>query len=308
MVSSMNLIVAAVTLYYYINIGFAFQPIAHKTAIVSNLNGNAFRNPPGLFGRPKRLPAVTVLTINRKDDVAEGNVLIWKSRFRTLTAWFRSFQKRASKLMVTALLLVLCYTNTAWAVSGGRVGGSFDAAPRSSPSRPSYSAPRSSFSRPSRPFVLSLPRTRYYSSPRIYSSPRVRLDNEFEYTRIVQPTTLTSRFPSASEIAFITGAGVLIGMSLRDKSRDGDEGTISPLGKGATFASLTVQMNVPEREDPSSILNKLKRLTNVCDTTRRKGVQDLLSEGNDFSIISFLLQQKLTSRNSSIPIDSHSII
>jgi hypothetical protein len=61
-----------------------------------------------------------------------------------------------------------------------------------------------------------------------------------------------------------------------------------PLGRGVTVASLTVQLDVPNRDDPNSILNKLHALSLSADTSTRKGVQDLLSA----VAIELLRQQK----------------
>jgi hypothetical protein len=62
------------------------------------------------------------------------------------------------------------------------------------------------------------------------------------------------------------------------KPRDGSD-RHHPLGEGASVASITLALSVPDRDDFYSILNKLKRLAESSDTSTRSGVQTLVSNG-----------------------------
>jgi uncharacterized membrane protein len=52
----------------------------------------------------------------------------------------------------------------------------------------------------------------------------------------------------------------------------------SPLGPGVTVFSMTVCLNVPDRNDPTSILTKLHNIAETSNTATRQGVQSLMAE------------------------------
>lgn len=51
----------------------------------------------------------------------------------------------------------------------------------------------------------------------------------------------------------------------------------SPLGKGVSVASLSIALNVPNRNDPGSILSCLTQLSNTARTDSRVGIQNLVN-------------------------------
>lgn len=96
-------------------------------------------------------------------------------------------------------------------------------------------------------------------------------------------TGVATRF-STSDVVLLTGTGALIAYGVannyrNNNRRSGDDEDVSALGPGASLAAVTVSLQVPNRDDPNSILNKLRRLSERADTRTRKGVQDLVSEG-----------------------------
>lgn len=86
---------------------------------------------------------------------------------------------------------------------------------------------------------------------------------------------------SLSDIILVTGAATYVayGVSkhLEEKGEyDGDPD--SPLGPGVSVLSLTACLNVPNRNDPNSILKRLEQLAMTSNTSNRKGLQNLISE------------------------------
>ncbi len=189
--------------------------------------------------------------------------------------------------------LILCFSilSSAWAVSGGRMGGSFGKSSSSSSSSSSYS-----YSRPSQ---LSRP---YYSnnSPRV-SRPRSQsyyLDDDDSDDDSPHYRSRTSSSSDVEEESTASDAAVLIGGALsmamndlrfrykyrkrKDNNNDHENhrsSKTSALGGGATVVSLTVALHVPQRDDADNILTKLHRLSQSARTDTRRGLQQLVSTG-----------------------------
>ncbi len=249
---------------------------------------------------------------------------------------FWHLQRHCEKMFLPILFsLMLCFSilSSAWAVPGGRMGGSFgksSSSPSSSSSSSYYSRPSqsssssSSYSLPSqlsRPYYsnnspqvrVSRPRTQSYyfdeddldeddfdkddfddddfdeddfdeedldeDSPYYYRSRRTSRRVEEEV-----PTRLT-----AANVAVLTGLGlVLVANDIRFRykyrkrknNNDPDNrSSKSALGWGVTVASLTVALNVPQRDDANNMLTKLHRLSQSARTDTRQGLQELVSTG-----------------------------
>jgi hypothetical protein len=188
-----------------------------------------------------------------------------------LRQWSRRSRKTATALVVILLLSLSCFSNPAWAVSGGRMGGSFkQKSYSSSSSRPSMSRSMQYRSAPiRRPVVLH----HRHHSPSYYSSSN----------RVV------SSRATASDVLFMTGTGVLVVYGVREHyKREGGPGSTSALGTGISVVSLTLALDVPDRDDPNSILAKLKALSETARTDTRAGIQDLISR----SCLEILRQEK----------------
>lgn len=135
---------------------------------------------------------------------------------------------------------------------------------------------------PSRGYSGSSTRMRGYSPGiRVYA-PQYRLGPSY-YPRPSQ--LFHSRTCDAPVRRFGVGDVVVLGgtgyvlYSAFVKPRDGTSSTSKPLGVGASVASITLSLSVPDRDDFYSILNKLKRLADCSDTSTRSGVQTLVSNG-----------------------------
>jgi len=99
-------------------------------------------------------------------------------------------------------------------------------------------------------------------------------------TRVVDPITY---------YAALTGAYGLIvyrtrqhrGSSNNDKHSNLDRSsatTSAPLGPGISVGSLTLRLDVPDRTDPSNVLQRIRTLARGASTKSRSGVQQLVSD------------------------------
>ena len=189
-----------------------------------------------------------------------------KHRLRNWVRLFRRnlkmFRRRMAAIVVALAFVLLSHTGVAHAVSAGRAGGSFGKSSRSPPI--SRSAPK---------------RTNYYR-PR-YSSPIVITSGPSIYTNSYgYAIRRADRGMSPAEIAVLATVGsVMVYGFVNSKEYRRNSDSSSPHGPGSTSASLTVALNVPRRNDSSNILRALQRLADRADTSTRKGVQDLLSDG-----------------------------
>jgi uncharacterized membrane protein len=150
------------------------------------------------------------------------------------------------------------------APSSGRVGGSFESASHRTPiSRPYRSSGTWGYSRQ--------PHGTLFSNPRVI----VHGATGWHYGSVGAVTARRSM--AISEITvLLTVIAIMIQGVVNNNKRDMMAG---PLGAGATVITLTVAMNVPDRGDSNSIMKRLRKFSLAADTSNRKGVQDLISEG-----------------------------
>jgi len=190
--------------------------------------------------------------------------------------WVSSFRKVTTTFLVAAFFAFSCFVNSASAVSGGRMGGSFSP----SNSRSSGGGGGSSIHRSS-PRGYSSPRMRGYNSPgiRIYA-PQYRMGPSYfpPSPRLFHSSTSDApvrRF-GVGDMVVLGGTGYVLYSAFAKPKRGGSS---TPLGPGASVASITLALEVPDRDNFYSILNKLKRLAQSADTSTREGVQTLVSNG-----------------------------
>lgn len=182
-----------------------------------------------------------------------------------LQRWIAGLRK---KFTVCCLVLSMMFLSPhhALAVTSGRMGGG------------SFNSRSSSSGRlaPSRSMGRS---TRYYRS-----SPSITVYTRPSTTRVFYTTAndhyVSGRGFSTSDIVVLTGTGALLAYGFtNNRQRELDRATVS---------SLTVSMDVPNRDDPSCILNKLRAISERVDTSTVEGVQDLVNEGRLFGYVLFL--------------------
>ena len=145
------------------------------------------------------------------------------------------------------------------------MGGSFKPSPpHPSMSRPSYS------SRPSMPsrcygyntraplyFPLGPHRNTHHVGP-----------TTLLYSPNDGPVVVARRFP----VLLLAGTGISIASWLAGKDYGRDDEHTSALGPGFSVVSVTVALDVPNRDDPSTTLTKFKRQALTTKTDSRGGV------------------------------------
>jgi len=189
-----------------------------------------------------------------------------------------------------AMALALMPFQADAAMSGGRMGGSFSA-PRPSMSRPSISRPSSSsYTRGyssgyasgyySRPSVAITPGLGYGYNP-FFGSGGVYYGGVSAVSVARRPTF----FDTILVVGLLFGIANVLdgarsgisssmeGMSWADSTRN-----MSTLGPGTSVAQLSVAIEVPNRDDPNSILSVLNRLSQTASTDSRVGVQSLTNQ------------------------------
>lgn len=163
---------------------------------------------------------------------------------------------------------------------GGSYGGSSRS--RSPSSSRSYSSPSRSYSSPSRSYNRGYSRG-YYSRPSVTVAPIIGSPGYGSYGYGVPTGVVVARGPSIVDfIFFLFFAGVAVNVISgivnggNNFSRSLDEA--SPLGKGVSVVQVSVALNVPRRNSPSSILTFLDQLSRTASTDSRVGISNLVSQ------------------------------
>lgn len=89
-------------------------------------------------------------------------------------------------------------------------------------------------------------------------------------------STVATRF-SPSDIALLTTTTIVMAYGFGTSKRRRDGADVSPLGPGATVASITLSLGGQNRNDPDCLLNRLQSVSQRFDTSQRRGVQDLVA-------------------------------
>jgi uncharacterized membrane protein len=188
--------------------------------------------------------------------------------------------KVATAMMAFALTFLPL--NAEAAMSGGRMGGSF------SSSRPSMSRPSSSYNRGYSSGYTS----GYNSRPRTtIITPGVGFGyNPYAMSPVMPyygggPGVISyNRGPGLFEILFFGGTLFTVANILSNAGRAvneddiGDSRRSSFLGAGTSVVQMSVALEVPNRDDPNSILSVLDRLAQTARTDSRVGIQNLTSQ------------------------------
>jgi len=91
---------------------------------------------------------------------------------------------------------------------------------------------------------------------------------------------IVTRGPSAFDVVIfgIFAAVVFSTFSAGPRNKFDSDATTSALGSGVTVAQISIALNVPNRNDQSSILFFLDRLSKTASTDSRVGVSNLVSQ------------------------------
>ena len=187
-----------------------------------------------------------------------------------------------------AMALVLSPLPSDAAMSGGRMGGSY--------SRPAQSRSMPSSSRSYGGGYSSGYSRSYYSRPSIAITPGIG----FGYSPFISPFSpfpgyygggygggaVIARGPSFFDLIFFGGLLVAATNILQKVSSPSlgtsfegfGTSTSTALGAGTSVVKVSVAMEVPNRDDPSSILSVLNRLSRTAKTDSRVGIQNLTSQ------------------------------
>lgn len=258
----------------------AFTPIASPVA--ARRMTNTFKPVVGMMSPP-------VLEMKNDKMENDGNEVSARGPINPKPVLLSFVEDLASddarmKLAAVTMALALAFVplNADAAMSGGRMGGSYSA-PRQSMSRP---AP-SSYSRGSRGYSSG-----YYSRPST-----TIITPGFGYSPFYNPVVpyyggagvmSYSRGPSFFDILFI-GGFLFAAANILSRSGDAVSGSStmsdvfdaaaeSALGSGTSVVQLSVALEVPNRDDPNSILGALDRLARTARTDSRVGIQNLTSQ------------------------------
>lgn len=185
------------------------------------------------------------------------------SFIRNARASLKSIRKRIVAVCF-ALAIVFSPVGIAGAApSSGRVGGSFKPSPRPSISRPYRSSGTWGYNRQPRGLLLGNPHMTMHGASGWHHGSAVA---------VAAPRSMT-----ISDIAVLLTVAAIMILEFMNNSKG--EMAAGPLGAGASMIALTVAMHVPDRRDPNSIMKRIRKLSLAADTSSRKGVQDLISEG-----------------------------
>jgi len=231
--------------------------------------------------------------------------------FESMDYLFQNLSRRLRTMILSLALATILVTSVAplaLATSYGRAGGSFGgSSARSSSSRSSIRS-RSSSSRIGGRTSGSSHHHHYHQPSRPYYSPsspsplihiyRAAPPRPPPIVVVEQPTDVPVLVPASrqspartrvsvvNDVVLLTATSRLMVYGFRNNFRrrrdreddDDDDRAVSPLGPGATFTSVTVSIDVPDRDDPNCILQRLRRVAERTDTSTRKNVQNLVSE------------------------------
>jgi len=232
-----------------------------------------------------------------------------RGRIRRLFRTFSPFLRRSKRLFCSLRTLAasvalffminLSVLNPAWAAgTNGRMGGSFGSSQR-------YRSPPVS-----RNIRSSKVDTRFRAPTRIIYPPRrlnhnriyhnfhqangeqvagdgvavmTNTDGTTGYARKVSTHPFSNSRFSASDVVLVSSVTAVVtkGVMKRKSDQnkyDDDDPSRYPLGPGISVWRMTACLNVPNLNDPLSIVRRLQRLSETTSTKTRKGLQTILAE------------------------------
>ena len=218
-----------------------------------------------------------------------------KSVMEIFTADLFSNTKAKQAAMAAVLMLASAPLPSNAAMSGGRMGGSYSSRPARVQTMPRSTYSGGYGSGYSRGYGQSLGGfssgyatglgAGYMSAPRMGFSPFVSP----LYPRNYGGAGVISynAGPNLGQLVFFGGLALAISTALQKQTVDWSlppstldlDGTTSALGSGTSYVKISVAVDVPNRDDPSSILSVLNRLGRTANTDNRKGIQNLTSQG-----------------------------
>lgn len=230
--------------------------------------------------------------------------------FKTFSSIFRCstrISRRFRTLVASVALLFMINLSVlpAWAApSSGRMGGSFDRSSRYRSPPISRNIQRSNYGGSNYGGRVYRAPTRIMYPPRrlnrnrgyqnfhqasgeqvagdgvsIMTSP----DGSISYARKINTHPFADSPYSAGDVVLVAGVTAVVtnGIVKRRSDRnkyDDDDLSLYPLGPGISVWCMTVCLNVPNLNDPMSVVSRLQRLAETTSTKTRKGLQSILAD------------------------------
>jgi uncharacterized membrane protein len=238
----------------------------------------------------------TAITTEKASDHLTTSPL--SNMSKGLAKLFEFAKTKHAALAATALLILTMTFNplpSDAVMSGGSMGGSFGASSKSQ----SYSAPARTYSSPSYGSSYGSGYSRgftsgYYSRPSVIVNPVAPVMPSPFYSPFWAPTyysrpgVVVAGGGGFGLFGFVTFMGFALAALTAVNSFVGsagsgvldrfDEAVGGALGPGVSVAEISVAIDVPNRDDPNSILSVLDRLSNTARTDSRVGMSNLTSQ------------------------------
>ena len=242
----------------------AFQGV-HQSHSLTNPKRSSFERKTltSAFGEVSPSRPTRLFLSSRFPSPPLGFQIKWNSLLKKVKASLKPIRKSILAVCF-ALAIVFSHAGISEAApSSGRAGGSFKSSPRPSMSRPYRSSGTWGYNRQPHGMLLGHPRRIVHGASGWHHGSAVA---------VAAPRSMTI----AEITVLLTVAAVMIQGLMNNSKREMDAG---PLGSGATMIALMVAMNIPDRGDPNSIMKRLRKFSLAANTSSRKGVQNLISEG-----------------------------
>lgn len=259
------------------------KPSEDANALSSSTEIEAEIAEPTPTTKPKSMTPTPVLVSMAKDA---WNRLTHKNQQADASPSSTASQSLAWVAAVAALAVAFTpIQDASAAMTGGRMGGSYpSAAPRTTISRPSSSSYSRGYS------------AGYASRPSVRISPSYGFGyNSFGYSPFASPfyspfprvyggpgVLSVARGPSFFDIVFFGGLLLAVSNILSNSSSEASswgEGGLEALADPRTsVVQVSVALEVPDRDDPNSILGVLDRLSKTSQTDSRVGISNLTSQ------------------------------
>ena len=241
-------------------------------------------------------PTPRSTAITNEETTDQSTTPAFSNMSKGLAKLFDFAKSKHAALAATVLLLLTMTFNplpSDAVMSGGSMGGSFG-----SSSRRSYSAPTRTYSSPSYGSSYGTGFNRgftsgYYSRPSVVVNPVAPIMPSPFYSPFWAPTyysrpgVVVSGGGGFGIFGFVTFMGFALAALTAVNSFVGsaggvldrvDEAVGGALGPGVSVAEISVAIDVPNRDDPNSILSVLNRLSNTARTESRVGMSNLTSQ------------------------------
>jgi uncharacterized membrane protein len=293
----------------------AFHLKPHRVGITTRVNSGYQQLPKTVITHDKyddnaiggsQFPRLFTLSSGHNLDKKPGRI---RRLFRTFSSILRCskiISRRFRTLVASVALLFMINLSVlpAWAApSSGRMGGSFDRSSRYRSPPISRNIRRSNYGGSNYGVRVRAPTRTMYPPHRLNGnrsyqnfhqangeqvagdgvSVMTSPDGSISYARKINTHPFANSPYSAGDVVLVAGVTAVVtnGIVKRKSDRekyDDDDLSLYPLGPGISVWCMTVCLNVPNLNDPMSIVSRLRRLAETTSTKTRKGLQSILAD------------------------------